>query len=48
MHMRWTWVAWCPASVLHITGVRFGVHEISWERDRLSWRLEAAARLGAL
>jgi tetratricopeptide (TPR) repeat protein len=47
MKDRWTWLAWFVAGALLMGSALFGVYQIPWVRDRLEWRLDAAAGIVA-
>jgi tetratricopeptide (TPR) repeat protein len=43
MRERGAWAAWFMAGALLVGSVLFGVYQIPWVKDRLEWRLDAAA-----
>jgi tetratricopeptide (TPR) repeat protein len=47
MRKRWTAAAWFLAGAVLTGSVLFGVYQIRWVKDRLAWRLDAAAGIAA-
>jgi tetratricopeptide (TPR) repeat protein len=47
MRERWIAVAWFLAGALLVGSLLFGAYQIPWVKDRLEWRLDAAAGIVA-